>query len=116
MAADLEEAASKHEYHVLYCTLRRLSGKTKTTNDNVKKADGMFVKSPTERLQRWKEFFEDLLNHDAPQGAPAEPPHIDLPETPMTDTVPTTQELKAAIRKPATNTTFLEESCHHTHP
>lgn len=89
MAADLEEAASKHEYHVLYRTLRRLRGK---------KADGTFVKSPTERLQRWKEFFEDLLNHDAPQGAPAEPPLINLPETPMTDTVPTTQELKAAIR------------------
>lgn len=54
VTAELEEAASRHEYRTLYQTLRRLSGKTKSTNDNIRKEDGNFVSSPAERLQRWK--------------------------------------------------------------
>lgn len=54
VAADLEEAASKHEYHTIYRTLRHLSGKTKSTNDNIRKANGIFVRSLTEQLQRRK--------------------------------------------------------------
>ena len=98
VAADLEEAASKHEYRTLYSTLRRLSGKTKSTNDNIRKADGAFVRSAAERLQRWREFFEELYNHDPPHGPPAAPPPIDPPETPMVDTEPTIKEVKAAAR------------------
>ena len=98
VAADLEEAASKHEYRTLYSTLRRLSGKTKSTNDNIRKTDGAFVRSAAERLQRWREFFEELYNHDPPHGPPAAPPPIDPPETPMVDTEPTIKEVKAASR------------------
>ncbi|RXN27393.1 hypothetical protein ROHU_020085 [Labeo rohita] len=43
VAHDLEEAASRHKYRTLYRTLRGLSGKSKSTNDNIKKADGTFV-------------------------------------------------------------------------
>ena len=50
IAANMEEAASRHEYRTLYQTLRRLSGRTKSTNDNIKKVDGTFVNSPSERL------------------------------------------------------------------
>ncbi|KAL0192339.1 hypothetical protein M9458_010635, partial [Cirrhinus mrigala] len=85
VAHDLEEAASRHEYRTLYRTLRGLSGKSKSTNDNIKKADGTFVCSTAERLQRWKEFFDGLYNHDPPQGPPAAPPVIDLPPAPMSD-------------------------------
>ncbi|CAM4496109.1 unnamed protein product [Leuciscus chuanchicus] len=92
IAADLEVAASKHEYHTLYRTLRRLSGKAKSTNDNIRKAEGTFVRSSTERLQRWREFFETLYNHDPPQGTPAEPPQIEPPEAAMSDAEPTLVE------------------------
>ena len=98
VATDLEEAASRHEYRILYQTLRRLSGKTKSTNDNIKKADGTFVRSPGERLQRWKEFFQQLYNHDPPQGPPPEPPPIDPPENPFLDDEPTVNEMRSAIR------------------
>ncbi|XP_023212120.1 uncharacterized protein LOC111614980 [Centruroides sculpturatus] len=97
VAADLEAAAFKHEYSTLYSTLRKLSGKSKVTNDTIKKADGTFIKSSTERLQRWKEFFNNLYNHDAPQGVLAEPPPIDQPATPMSDAEPTIAEVNAAI-------------------
>ncbi|KAK6478437.1 hypothetical protein HHUSO_G20753 [Huso huso] len=98
VAADLEEAASRHEYRTLYQTLKRLSGKTKSTNDNVKKADGTFVRSASERLQRWKEFFQELYNHDPPQGPPAEPPLIDPPANPFLDDEPTVDEVKTGVR------------------
>lgn len=98
VAADLEEAASKFEFRTLYQTLRRLSGRTKSTNDNIKKADGTFVRSSSERLDRWKEHFEDLLNHDAPQGPPAQPMPTNPPETALSDEEPTAQEVRAAIK------------------
>ena len=59
VAANLEEAASKHEYHTLYRILRRLSGKSKSTSDNIRNNNGTFVRSSTERMKRWKEFFEN---------------------------------------------------------
>uniref|UniRef100_A0A914WGD0 Uncharacterized protein n=1 Tax=Plectus sambesii TaxID=2011161 RepID=A0A914WGD0_9BILA len=59
----MEEAQQKNEFWTLYTTLRRLSGKTKPISDNIRKTDGSFVRSDTERLQRWQEFFQQLLNH-----------------------------------------------------
>ncbi|KAL0153085.1 hypothetical protein M9458_051610, partial [Cirrhinus mrigala] len=72
-------------------------GKSKSTNDNIKKADGTFVRSTAERLQRWKEFFDGLYNHNLPQGPPAAPPVIDLPPAPMSDAEPTLEEVKLAV-------------------
>ncbi|WP_353806026.1 hypothetical protein, partial [Acinetobacter baumannii] len=66
MASQLEEAAAKHEYRTLYRAIRRLSGKRQSLNDNIKKADGTFVRSTEESLQRWKKFFDRLYNHDPP--------------------------------------------------
>ncbi|KAF5888601.1 endonuclease-reverse transcriptase, partial [Clarias magur] len=97
VSADLEQAASKHEYHTLYRTLR-LSGKVKSTKDNIRNADGTFVRSPTERLQRWRQFFEELYNHIPPQGPQSEPPRIDPPEVDMSDTEPTLDEVRTTVR------------------
>ena len=98
VAANLEEVASKHEYHTLYRTLRRLSGKSKSTSDNIRNNDGTFVRSSTERTKRWEEFFEKLYNHDEPDGPIADPPHIEPPEIAMSDAEPTIDEVKAAVR------------------
>ena len=97
-AADQEEAPSGHEHWTLYQTLTRLSGKTKLTNDNIKKEESTFVSSPGERLRRWREFFQQLYNHDSPQGPPPEPLPIDPPENPFLDGEPTVDEVKSAIR------------------
>ena len=98
VAANFEEAASKHEYHTIYRTLRRLSGKSKSTSDNIRKNDGTFIRSSTERMKRWKEFFEKLYNHDEPDGPIAVSPHIEPPEIAMSDAEPTIDEVKAAVR------------------
>ena len=98
VAADLEVAASKHEYHTLYRTLRRLSGKTKSTSDNIRNIDGTFVKSSAERLTRWREFFDELYNHDRPHEQSEDPPPIEPPRLAMSDDEPTIQEVKAAVQ------------------
>uniref|UniRef100_A0A914X6S7 Reverse transcriptase domain-containing protein n=1 Tax=Plectus sambesii TaxID=2011161 RepID=A0A914X6S7_9BILA len=79
-------------------TLRRLSGKSKSTNDNIKKVDGTFVSSPCEHLQQWKDFSQWLYNHDLPQGPPPEPPPVDSLENPFLISEPTVDEVKNAIR------------------
>ncbi|EYB94042.1 hypothetical protein Y032_0176g548 [Ancylostoma ceylanicum] len=70
VADELEEAAGRNNYHMLYRTIRRLSGKTRATDDNIRKADGTFARSAAERLERWKESFSELYNHESPQGPP----------------------------------------------
>lgn len=94
---ELENTAERQDYRVLYQTIRSLSGKCKMMNDNIRKVDGSFVKSTAERLQRWKEYFNELYNHDPPQGPAAAPPIIDPPTVPMSDAEPTVEEVKLAI-------------------
>ena len=98
VAAEMEEAASRHEYRTLYQTLQRLGGKTKSINDNIRKTDGKFVSSSSDRLQRWREFFHELYNHDPPAGPAADPPQIDQPQIPFPVDVPTIAEVKAAVK------------------
>jgi len=64
VAAKLEEASSRHEYRTLFHTLRRLSGKVRSTSDNIKNGDSTFDQSPVKGLQRWQEFFPELDNHE----------------------------------------------------
>ena len=98
VAADLEVAASKHEYNTLYRTLRRLSGKSKVTNDNIRNTNGTFVKSSIECLKRWREFFEELYSHHQPHTQYEDPPSVAPPRYGMSDNEPTMQEVKAAIQ------------------
>lgn len=99
VAEDLEVASSRHDYPTLYCSLRRLSSKSKSTNDKIKKADATFVRSVTEHLHCWKEFFDGLYNNDMLQGRTEVPPEIDPPppHAPMSDAEPTIEEVKHAV-------------------
>ena len=97
MAAEAEETASRNEFHVLYRTLNTLAGKSSTINNNIKKRDGSFVKSTDERLERWKEYFEDLYNHDSPQASPFPTPTIEVPKFDFNDAEPTVDEVEEAV-------------------
>uniref|UniRef100_A0A914XFE1 Endonuclease/exonuclease/phosphatase domain-containing protein n=1 Tax=Plectus sambesii TaxID=2011161 RepID=A0A914XFE1_9BILA len=98
VATEMEEAASRHEYQRLYQTIRRITGKSKVTNNTIKKADGTFANSPGEQLQRWREFFDQLYNHNAPAGPAPTPPNIKQAELPFLDIDPMITEVKAAIK------------------
>lgn len=77
VAAELEGAASQHEYRVLYQTLKRMRGGSKLTNDNIKKVDETFIKYADERLQHWWEFFQHHLDCEPPHGPETSLPYID---------------------------------------
>ncbi|EYC27241.1 hypothetical protein Y032_0009g600 [Ancylostoma ceylanicum] len=98
VADELEEAAGRNDYHMLYRTITRLSGKTRATDDNIRKADGTFARSAAERLERWKEFFSELYNHESPQGPPPEPLSIQTPRNAFFDGKPSTDEIRKAVR------------------
>lgn len=72
--------------------LRGLSDKLNSTNDNIKKANGTFVPSATERRHCWKDSSDGLFNHDP--GPTTVPPEIDPHHSPMSDTEPTIKEVK----------------------
>lgn len=94
VAANLEEESSREKYQTLYLILRSLSGKTKSIND----VDQENVRSSGECLLRWKEFFQQLHNHDMPQGPPLEPLPIDQLENLFLDSKPTIREVRSVIR------------------
>ncbi|EYB96256.1 hypothetical protein Y032_0152g2889 [Ancylostoma ceylanicum] len=98
VAGELEEAAGRSDYRMLYRTTRRLSGKAKTTDDNLRKADGTFVRSTAERLQRWKEFLSELCDHESPQGPPLELLSIQTPRNAFLVGEPNIDEIKKAVR------------------
>ena len=99
VAAEMEEAAHRCEFSHLYKTLRRLSGKTRNTNDNIKKTDGTFVRSTDERLKRWQEYFQQLYNFPPPSTPLPTPPDSNAPHEPIPDNEPTTAEIRHAIKQ-----------------
>ncbi|VDO92279.1 unnamed protein product [Heligmosomoides polygyrus] len=70
----------------------------KADNDNIRKAVGSSTKSPEERLQRWKEFFERMYNHATSGDPQVAPPLVLIPEAIALDTAPTREEVAEAIR------------------
>uniref|UniRef100_A0A914VWC6 Reverse transcriptase domain-containing protein n=1 Tax=Plectus sambesii TaxID=2011161 RepID=A0A914VWC6_9BILA len=94
----MEEAQQKNEFWSLYTTLWRLSGKTKPIRDNIHKTDGSFVHSDTEHLQRWQEFFQQLLNHQKPHDPPAAPPDLSRPQDLASEEAPSLEEVKRSIK------------------
>uniref|UniRef100_A0A914XLD6 Endonuclease/exonuclease/phosphatase domain-containing protein n=1 Tax=Plectus sambesii TaxID=2011161 RepID=A0A914XLD6_9BILA len=98
VATELEEAANRQEYRTLYATLRRLSGKVRPISNDIQKSDGTFVRTAAERLERWREFFHQLYNHESPTGPPASPPKIAFPLHPVPEHEPSIEEVKIAIR------------------
>uniref|UniRef100_A0A914X1W4 Reverse transcriptase domain-containing protein n=1 Tax=Plectus sambesii TaxID=2011161 RepID=A0A914X1W4_9BILA len=94
----MEEAQQKNDMKSLYTTLKRLSGKFKTVSDTIKKADETFANSEAERLLRWQEYFQQLLNHPAPQEPPATPLALQRPTKPAQDKPPTLSEVIQNIR------------------
>ncbi|EYC36369.1 hypothetical protein Y032_0903g2962 [Ancylostoma ceylanicum] len=95
LADELEEAAGRNDYRMLYRTIGRLSGKARATDDNIRKADGTFARLTAKRLERWKEFFSELYNHESPQGPPLS---IQTPRNAFLDGEPNIDEIRKAVR------------------
>ncbi|CAM4548289.1 unnamed protein product [Leuciscus chuanchicus] len=98
LAEEMETAANRKEFRTLYSTIWRLARKNKPLVNNIKDSTGKFLRSNEERLNRWKEYFQDLLNHPALQGPTADPDPVEDLSTYVDDLEPSLPELRVAIK------------------
>lgn len=100
----MEEAARIHDTRKLYRLLREANGKACLKgSDTLKESDGRVISDEDRMLERWKEHFDDLLNHPPPSSFPDEvmqawsqlphPRYSGVSEEP-----PTINEVSCAIR------------------
>ena len=63
ISEEIETAIKHHDPTTAYAKIRRLrSGRANTENLPIQDKQGRLLLSSQERLDRWKEFFNDLLN------------------------------------------------------
>ena len=65
-ASIMEEAAINGNSRVLYDTLRSLTGQRSTVSEDIKDINGSFIVGKAAKLERWANYFEDLLNRPDP--------------------------------------------------
>ena len=91
-----EEAAGKQDLKTLYKINKTLNNGFKNSDVPVKDADGNVISKEAEKLTRWKEHFESILNRPEPDHVAEIPPAVvdlDICIDP-----PSIEEVKAAIK------------------
>ena len=97
LAVRAEEAASQNNMKELYDTTRKLAGRSNRRNAQIKDKQGNSVASVDKQLERWAEYFGELLNRNEPNDRPTIPPATDI--LPISTEKPTKAEITAAIKK-----------------
>ena len=64
-AADLQEAADKHDSKSFYQGLKAVYGPSYKTSPGIKSKDGVLLTEPGQVLDRWSEHFNGVLNQDS---------------------------------------------------
>jgi hypothetical protein len=67
LATEAETAARKQDMKTLYKITTELRGGHKNTEPPVKDKNGLVITSETEKIKRWKEHFETILNREEPR-------------------------------------------------
>ena len=97
LASEAERAAHQGNMRELYTTVKKLSGKFNKPERPVKGKDGRIIKDEEGQKERWREYFEELLNRPAPQNPPDIPPAEE--DLPIDCGVPTTDEIRRATKQ-----------------
>ena len=96
LADEAEEAAGRNDLKTLYKINKQLNNGFKNCDVPVKNKNGMVIEKEAEKLQRWKEHFESVLNRpDPPHLADIQPADTDLD---ICTDPPSLEEVTAAIK------------------
>ena len=96
LADEAEEAAGRNNLKTLYKINKQLNNGFKNCDVPVKNKNGMVIEKEAEKLQRWKEHFESVLNRpDPPHLADIQPADTDLD---ICTDPPHLEEVTAAIK------------------
>lgn len=95
LAQEAEEAAGKNNLKELYMTTKKLTGKFRRSNTQIRDKQGRLLTTKEEQLQRWNEHFKELLNRPPPVYEVEIPPATHILE--VSCAPPTRTEVKKAI-------------------
>jgi hypothetical protein len=96
LTEEAEEAAAQGNMKRLYDITRKLSGKKRKPNCPIRDKEGKIISETDQELERWAEYFKDLLNRPQPENPPVIPPaETDLQ---IRCEPPTLFEIQQAIR------------------
>ena len=70
LANEAEIAARQNNSIELYKITRQLAGKSKSTSRPIRDKQGNLLTKESLQLQRWKEYFQDILNRPPPDSIP----------------------------------------------
>ena len=70
LANEAEIAARQNNSRELYKITRQLAGKNKSTSRPIRDKQGNLLTKESLQLQRWKEYFQDILNRPPPDSIP----------------------------------------------
>lgn len=97
IARKAEEAARNCQTRETYRLIRKLSCNHSSSDHPLRDKQGNLLTMGEQKLERWSEYFEELLNKPAPES-------LQSPSTPRSilkvkDTAPTTREIREALEK-----------------
>ena len=76
-AEKAEEAGKRGDARTLYEITRKLSGRFQNTKP-VRNDAGLLLRSTEEEMQRWRDHFQTVLNHEEPLNPPEVEPNDEL--------------------------------------
>ena len=93
LARQAEEAAGRNNLKDLYDITKKLPGSKRSTDHPVNDKNGEAQTDETRQLERWKEYFAELLNRPAPDNP------LDIPPADRELLIKTSRPSKAEIKK-----------------
>ena len=104
ISRDIESAIKQHDPATAYAMIRRLrGGKQRVENMPIRDKSGMLLLNSADRLDRWKEYFCELLNVDCVVDQTLinqiRPAYIPTQEVRRQEEVPTIEEVQRALNQ-----------------
>ena len=92
-----QTAAENGRQKELYSIVKQLTGQHKKQTAAVKNKNGDLIKNKRDRMERWKEHFQDVLNREVPDDPP-QASEGEMEELDIHTEAPTIQEIQKALK------------------
>ena len=104
ISLEIETAIQQHDPATAFATIRRLrGGKQRVENMPLRDKNGTLLVNSSDKIERWKEYFQQLLNVDSVVDQTLidqiQPAHISVQEARRQEKPPTTGEVQQALNQ-----------------
>lgn len=98
VAKELNDSMEQRKTHEFYRTLKRITGTQSRHSERLKDAQGREINDTAKKLQRWVEYYRDLLNIPAHGPLHIPVPKVPPPGTTIKEDAPSLEEVRDAIQ------------------